>query len=56
MEEKEILFYAGIVMIVSGLISMVRSFNLDDLSFIIAPLLLIIAGVIFFQISRKKMK
>jgi len=54
MEEKKILKYAGIVMIIGGLISSVRNFDHDNWSSIIASLLLIVAGIIFFLISRKR--
>ena len=52
MEEKTILKYAGIVMIIGGLISTLNNFigNFDTFNFI-ASILLIVAGFIFLMIS-----
>jgi hypothetical protein len=55
MEEKEILKYAGIVMIIGGLISTLSNFISNFVTWnVIASLLLIGAGVIFLIISGRK--
>ena len=54
MDEKKILKYASIVMIISGLVNTVL--NYDAMRSVNGSLLLVIAGIIFFFISMEQFK
>ncbi|MCL2115467.1 MAG: hypothetical protein FWH29_04525 [Methanobrevibacter sp.] len=54
MNEKKILKYASIVMIISGLVNIV--INYYAMRSVTASLLFVIAGIIFFFISMEQFK